>query len=384
MSRGVSLRNRPTARSVRGQSLVEFAFISFLLFMLLLGIIEMGRFLFTYSVISNAAQEGSRYGIVRPRDVYNVSAAATARAQGTQVPTQIVVSDFNCNVIDKTREKVFGIPVNEVQVAVWYDEGDGTPRVPNASPTTQRVIQKGNRIVVETTYKFFFIVPFVSRFMPNGIDVKMRSARSMMADGDSPVPPCVPNLTPAPFPTFTPTPTATETIPPPPSTSTPFPTWTPTLTAAPTETATITPTATSTSTPCPVCTPEPTPTTGPTNTATVTNTPTVTPTPLTLVITRVLAVKENGNGKPLGVEVDVTDGMSPFPFATVLAKVYRDGVHYVDANLPLLSGGTYQECPSGVFNAGHVITVDVFVSAPGYTSTSRLGTIAVLGNYLCR
>src|SRR5688572_13944944 len=183
MARGIRSGNRLKARSVKGQSLVEFAFISFLLFMLLLGIIEMGRFLFTYSVVSNAAQEGSRYGIIRPRDVYNVSAAATATAQGTRIPTQIVVSNVNCNVIDKTREKAFGIPANEMQVSVWYDYGDGTPRVPNPSPTTQRVIKKGNRIVVEASYKFFFIVPFVSKFVPNGVDVKMRSARTMMSDG---------------------------------------------------------------------------------------------------------------------------------------------------------------------------------------------------------
>jgi hypothetical protein len=98
----------------------------------------------------------------------------------------------------------------------------------------------------------------------------------------------------------------------------------------------------------------------------------------------VIAVKRNGNGKPLGVEVDVTDGSSPFPFATVMAKVYRDGVHYVDANLSLLTGGTYQECPSGVFNQGHLITVDVFVSAPGHISASQLGTVAESGNFLCR
>lgn len=49
-----------------GQSLVEFALIGIILFTLFAGIFDAGRLLLTYSVVSNAAQEGSRYGIVRP------------------------------------------------------------------------------------------------------------------------------------------------------------------------------------------------------------------------------------------------------------------------------------------------------------------------------
>ena len=79
------------ARS-RGQSAVEFAFVSSLLFVFLLGIVEMGRLMFTYSAISNAAQEGARYGITRPRDIISAPAAtATAAAGGAAyLPQQVV------------------------------------------------------------------------------------------------------------------------------------------------------------------------------------------------------------------------------------------------------------------------------------------------------
>ena len=116
-------RKRPASIS-RGQSLVEFALISIVLFSIIMSIIEVGRLLFTYSVISNAAQEGSRYGITRPRDVITSSAATQTAAAGTPtfIPEQ-VMPDGSCNVIDKTREKVWGLDRSDVDVSVWYDLG---------------------------------------------------------------------------------------------------------------------------------------------------------------------------------------------------------------------------------------------------------------------
>lgn len=345
MVKRVSSGNRRPAQSAKGQSLVEFAFVSFLLFALLLGIIEMGRFMFTYSVVSNAAQEGSRYGIVRPRDVYGPTAAAVARASGTPVPTQLVVPNGNCNVIDKTREKALGIPANEMQVSVWYDDGDGTPIVPNATPTTQRIIDKGNRIVVETSYKFFFIVPFIGQFVPNGVDVKMRSARTMLGDGAGTIAGCTVNLTPAPQPTSTAVPTATPTeivptIPPPPP---PEPT-----------------------SPPPVGTGTPSPR-------------------LRLDITNVIAIKKYGNSKPLGIQVAVTNNLGPYSSANVTADVYRNGtippgpgeIPWV-RGVPLASqgGGVYRSCPVGSYTRGDTIVVNIFATAPGHDPAQLIGTEA--------
>ena len=59
----------------KGQSLVEFALVSVILFAFLMGIMDAGRLLLTYSAVSNAAQEGSRYAVLRPRDVLGVTEA---------------------------------------------------------------------------------------------------------------------------------------------------------------------------------------------------------------------------------------------------------------------------------------------------------------------
>lgn len=49
----------------RGQALVEFAFASFFVLTLLFGVIEFGRALFTYDLITADARLGSRWAMVR-------------------------------------------------------------------------------------------------------------------------------------------------------------------------------------------------------------------------------------------------------------------------------------------------------------------------------
>src|SRR2546430_15916695 len=46
-----------------GQSMVEFAVLAPIFFLLLLGTIDLGRAVYTYNAISNAAREGARAGV---------------------------------------------------------------------------------------------------------------------------------------------------------------------------------------------------------------------------------------------------------------------------------------------------------------------------------
>lgn len=56
--------NRPKTRRSRGQALAEFALVAPLFFLILFGIIESGRFIFHYEMLSNATRDGARYAIV--------------------------------------------------------------------------------------------------------------------------------------------------------------------------------------------------------------------------------------------------------------------------------------------------------------------------------
>lgn len=48
----------------RAASLVEFAFVVPIMFLLLMGVFEYARFLFTMQLVNNAAREGARYAVV--------------------------------------------------------------------------------------------------------------------------------------------------------------------------------------------------------------------------------------------------------------------------------------------------------------------------------
>jgi Flp pilus assembly protein TadG len=77
------LRTRETTQ--RGESLVELALVSFLLVLLLVGVIDFGRAFNSYEVITNASREGARYASRLPHDRDGIVAAAQDETEGTSV-----------------------------------------------------------------------------------------------------------------------------------------------------------------------------------------------------------------------------------------------------------------------------------------------------------
>jgi len=172
-----------------GQSLVEFALVSLILFMLILGIMEMGRAMFIYAQISQAAQEGARYGATRPREITSASGG------GGYPPAS--VNAYPCSIIDASRSKVVLLAPTDVVITVGYDDGssgNGTtgheyypfcnnPAVACSSgyksdPLDFQPLQ--NRVVVTATYQFRFLTGLIDRFAPNGLTLQMVSARTIL------------------------------------------------------------------------------------------------------------------------------------------------------------------------------------------------------------
>lgn len=78
----------PNRRTQRGQTLAEFA-IAFPVFLLLLfGLVDVGRAVYAYSGITNAAREGARLAIVN-QDAASVQARAANQATAVSVTTTI-------------------------------------------------------------------------------------------------------------------------------------------------------------------------------------------------------------------------------------------------------------------------------------------------------
>lgn len=87
--------NRPTevSCSEQGQSLVEFAACLVILLVLLAGIVDGGRALFTYMSLRDAAQEGALFGSTNPTAV----AAIESRVRNSSNLLQSLSSDPGAN-----------------------------------------------------------------------------------------------------------------------------------------------------------------------------------------------------------------------------------------------------------------------------------------------
>ncbi len=112
--------------SVRGQTAAEFAIVALLLLTMIFGIIQFAQLLNAYELITEAAQEGSRYAMVRGSSV--ASPATTADVQG----------------IVQTRAAALNAASMTITPA-W---------TPNNNP--------GSIVSVQVTYKFKFAAGFVS------------------------------------------------------------------------------------------------------------------------------------------------------------------------------------------------------------------------------
>jgi Flp pilus assembly protein TadG len=78
----------------RATSAVEFALIAPILFLLLIGIIDLGRAVNAYVTVSNAAREGTHYLALHPTANPGSIASAVRQRVAPLDPTQVTVSAF--------------------------------------------------------------------------------------------------------------------------------------------------------------------------------------------------------------------------------------------------------------------------------------------------
>jgi Flp pilus assembly protein TadG len=241
-------QNQKNAGS-RAQAIVEFAIVLPILLMLLFGILEVGRMIFTYAAVTNASREAVRFG-----------SAVGLDDDGLRHYN-------NCPGIRAVAKRsAYFMNLENNQIEIRYDSGPGTAlRVPNCDGTD--IVSAGDRVRVRitTTYRpLVRLVPIgekpiesVSARTIVGIVNLMSGSGSVPGGGTGSSATRTPTPTPTatqsgPTPTNTPTatPTPTNTVPPGDwATNTLFPTFTPTNTLQPTNTPTNTPTATPTYTP---------------------------------------------------------------------------------------------------------------------------------------
>ena len=131
------MKHQHFAKSERGQSFTELAISATFLLILLAGVVDLGRALFTYIALRDAVQEGASYAAIEPND-----------CKGT---------------IDRIREHTTQ-PINlsdpTIIVSVNVD-GFPCPDVPGAQPPANTICP-GDTIEIGITYNDFDITtPFI-------------------------------------------------------------------------------------------------------------------------------------------------------------------------------------------------------------------------------
>jgi hypothetical protein len=115
----VSRRASSPSRT-RGQALVEFALVAPLFFLLLLGIVEAGRFIFYYETLNSATREGARYAIVN-------GANTLGCPTGTPAPGSTPCDTAGEDVKQRVRDAAFGVMTGVVVTPTWQpDNGRGS------------------------------------------------------------------------------------------------------------------------------------------------------------------------------------------------------------------------------------------------------------------
>lgn len=112
--------NTHSNRKTNGQSLAEFALVLPLVLLLVLGFLDLGRAIYYYSAISNAAREGARYASVHPLDLQsNTDDQDTVKA---------IVQGYSVSVPLDANKITFPVPPTKyVIVKVVFDFQPITP-----------------------------------------------------------------------------------------------------------------------------------------------------------------------------------------------------------------------------------------------------------------
>jgi hypothetical protein len=179
----------------KAQSMVEFALVFPLLLFITYGLIEFGRMLAIYILVTSAAREGARYGAAAG-DVgeltphYQDCDGIVNRAVGAGVLIDIAPEDVSIQFDHGPND--FNPPGS-----LFDPPFIGCPAVDPNDPSNPRddvdLIRLGDRIVVQVTAHFAPMIAFVGW---NGFDINTYNARTILRNieviGDPPPPGCIP------------------------------------------------------------------------------------------------------------------------------------------------------------------------------------------------
>lgn len=142
----------------KGQSLVELAIIMVFVLILLAGVVDLGRMMYEFLSMRDAAQEGASYGVVYPGYCVDMG--------------QRVWADLPENFSLAKGDAVY-ITVDGIDCATAYNIDKNQPMPEHACA--------GHEIIVNVDHNFEIGMPFLSTFtgstIPIHVEIKDRIAR---------------------------------------------------------------------------------------------------------------------------------------------------------------------------------------------------------------
>ncbi len=137
------------ARGGRAQGLVEFALVLPIVVFSVFMLFDLGRAVYYYSVLTNAAREGARYGVVN------------CVSNATGVPSLAIPQQA---VIDKVVERSFGVIPDPSNIQVLIEKTTRTFGSGQGAVTRDEYSLR-----IKVTYAYAPLTPFLNRFLGSNV-----------------------------------------------------------------------------------------------------------------------------------------------------------------------------------------------------------------------
>lgn len=154
------MREKNLRKNERGTSMAEFAVVATFFFMLIFGVIEFGRLLYTHNALTDAARRGARYAVLHQAEVAQDGAFRVAKCvRNVVMYGETHISAYpGCDPPAGQPVLISGIDTANIEVAFNGADLDGNPASPNPYGANL-----GTATVSITNYNFNFNIPLIHR-----------------------------------------------------------------------------------------------------------------------------------------------------------------------------------------------------------------------------
>lgn len=150
------MKNVQLRQNERGTTIAEFAMVALVFFILIFGIIEFGRMLYTHNALADATRRGARYAVLHP---------GITNADKTKVKNEVVYGIngmFDTDGNPTSPALISGLTRDMVDVTFEGEDLDGDPDTPPSNFGSNL----GTATVKIVGYNFNLSIPVVGRPVP--------------------------------------------------------------------------------------------------------------------------------------------------------------------------------------------------------------------------